>query len=90
MYDCWVSARHTVISYLKQGYYTITNIRFLLCKSSLMTVPFLDENVAAAKSTFRGLSGQLVSGTIRLIEDSNSTWKIADLQKFERVPRRKL
>ena len=41
MYDCWVSARHTVISYLKQGYYTITNIRFLLCKSSLMTVPFL-------------------------------------------------
>jgi hypothetical protein len=50
----------------------------------------LNENVAAAKSTFIGLSGQLVSGTIRLIEGSNSTWKIADLQKFERVPRRKL
>jgi hypothetical protein len=42
----------------------------------------LNENVAAAKLTFRGLSGQLVSGTIRLIEDSNSTWKIADLQKI--------
>ena len=40
------------------------------------------ENVAAAKLTFIGLSGQFVSGTIILIKDSNSMWKIDDLQNI--------
>jgi hypothetical protein len=29
---------------------------------------------------FLGLSGQLVSGTMILIEDSNNTWKVDDLK----------
>ena len=57
--------------------YSILTLQILPHDSSLLNV-----NVAAAKLTFRGLSGQLVSGTIRLIEDSNSTWKIADLKKI--------
>jgi len=40
------------------------------------------ENVTAAKLTFIGLLDQLVSGTIILIRDNNSTWKIDDLQNI--------
>lgn len=40
------------------------------------------ENAASAKLTFRGLSGQLVSGTIILIKDNNNTWKIDALQNI--------
>ena len=38
------------------------------------------ENFAAAKISFSGLSGQLVSGTMILVNGSNDTWKIDDLQ----------
>jgi pSer/pThr/pTyr-binding forkhead associated (FHA) protein len=37
------------------------------------------ENFAAAKISFIGLSGQLVTGTMMLVKGSNDTWKIDDL-----------
>jgi hypothetical protein len=40
------------------------------------------ENFVAAKITFIGLSGQLVSGTMILIKDSNNIWKVDDLQNI--------
>jgi len=40
------------------------------------------ENVTAAKLIFIGLSGQHVSGTIILIEDSNNKWEIDNLQNI--------
>ncbi len=39
-------------------------------------------NSAVAKLIFIGDSGQHISGTIMLIKDSNSTWKINDLQNI--------
>ena len=52
----------------------VKNCSYMISKKS--------ENVTAAKLTFIGLSGQLVSGTIILIKDSNNTWKIDDLQNI--------
>lgn len=40
------------------------------------------ENIAVAKLTFIGDSGQHISGTIILVKDSNSMWKINDLQNI--------
>ncbi len=40
------------------------------------------ENIASPKLTFIGMTGQIVSGTIILIRDSDSTWKIGDLQNI--------
>lgn len=40
------------------------------------------ESAASAKLTFIGLSGQLISGTILLIKDSNNMWKIDALQNI--------
>jgi hypothetical protein len=40
------------------------------------------ENFVAAKITFIGLSGQLVSGTMILIKDSHNLWKVDDLQNI--------
>jgi len=39
-------------------------------------------DLAVAKLTFTGLSGQIVSGTMTLSKDSNNTWKIEDLQNI--------
>jgi hypothetical protein len=38
---------------------------------------------AVAKISFTGLSGQLVSGKLMLVKDSNDAWKIDDLQIFK-------
>lgn len=40
------------------------------------------ENMASAKLTFIGLSGQRINGTIILIKDNNSMWKIANLENI--------
>ncbi len=40
------------------------------------------EKITVAKLIFIGDSGRHISGTIILIEDSNSTWKINDLQNI--------
>jgi hypothetical protein len=46
----------------------------------LIKISKQSENFAAAKISFSGLSGQVVSGTMMLVKDSNGTWKIHDLQ----------
>ena len=38
--------------------------------------------MTSVKLTFIGLSGQRINGTIILIKDNNSTWKIADLENI--------
>ncbi|MGZ3628726.1 MAG: FHA domain-containing protein [Ktedonobacteraceae bacterium] len=46
------------------------------------TISKESESMTSAKLTFIGLSGQRINGTIILIKDNNSTWKIADLENF--------
>jgi pSer/pThr/pTyr-binding forkhead associated (FHA) protein len=128
VYDRRVSAHHAVISFLKPGYFTITDIGstngtfvngLLLTHNvphvlqagdticigdTVLTFQIIDqfhilphdipplnensqiskasENFVTAKITFIGLSGQLVSGTMILIKDSNSMWKVDDLQNI--------
>ena len=40
------------------------------------------ENMTSAKLTFISLSGQRINGTIILVKDNHSTWKIADLENI--------
>jgi pSer/pThr/pTyr-binding forkhead associated (FHA) protein len=53
----------------------LSNVKGRIYKISKET-----ENFAAAKISFSGLSGQLVSGTMILVKGSSDTWKIDDLQ----------
>jgi len=53
----------------------LSNVKECIFKISKET-----ENFAAAKISFSGLSGQLVSGTMILVKGSSDTWKIDDLQ----------
>ena len=76
MYDQLSDTLRTLgsVKLLTENLSNVQNCTYAISKES--------ENIAVAKLTFIGDSGQHISGTIILIKDSNSRWKINDLQNI--------
>ena len=65
---------HGSVKVIAANLSNVQNCRYAISKES--------DNSALATLIFIGDSGQHISGTIILIKDSNSTWKINDLQNI--------
>ena len=76
MYDQLSDTLQTLgsIKLMAENLSNVQNCTYAISKES--------ENIAVAKLTFIGNSGQHISGTIILVKDSNSTWKINGLQNI--------